>query len=265
MPFAALCVDSSLGRVQPDMLSDQTLCELLISALDEDSQRRHQDKEGVFLDFEEFESIEINESGEAHEFRLISVSDKNYSGSLVSNYIPQTVCAVFIFATRMSGEVDFARFPPALESLTLKMSLFCGSAALEDLPASVKSVDISSNRFTGTIAFESLPPKMESLRVLNNAFHGTVAFRCLPKTLVALNLALNKFTGEVPTDTLPPAMQSLSIFHNDFSGKLDLRSTAPALTVQTKHPGRMLIPRNPVVDKKIFYNKDLEIIEKDAV
>ena len=264
MLLTVFSADSRVARVQTEMLSDQTLCELLIGSLDEDTQRRHQDSVGAFLDFEDFESVRLTENGYPDDIYLVNndFHAKNYSGSLVTRYIPHSVSKVHVFNTKIDGTVDFSTFPLKLRTLALKSNLFSGSALLEALPESVKDVDISSNRFTGTIAFENLPPRLEELNVMNNGFQGTVRFRNLPRALRSLDVSINRFTGDLDFNEIPNELDRLRIFNNDFSGTLDRRSLRIGLTVDTLHPTWVNYPDNPLVDKRIYCNRNLEILRK---
>ena len=165
-------IDSAVVRVQIDMLPDQTLLELLISELDENTQRLHQDSDGVYRPIDTWESLGIDTNGLVSDFCSVQRYDQKWSGSLVPKYLPQSVKIVRIRLTYIDGTVDFAAFPQSLEALILENNRFSGSAALEELPASMGTIAISSNRFTGTIAFENLPPRLERLDVMNNGFTG---------------------------------------------------------------------------------------------
>ena len=253
-------IDSSLARVQTDMLSDQTLLELLISALDEKTQSLHQDSEGAFRNIKTWSSVNMNEDGGVHVFSLRPSAGNSSSGSFVPKYLPRSVKCVRINASHIDGTVDFTDFPPELEILKLDRSRFAGSAALEELSESTRVISISSNRFTGTIAFENLPPCLESLNVANNGLEGTVAFRALPPRISQLDLAVNMFTGDLHADAIPRSIQSLSLFNNDFSGTFEFRLVRPGIIVRFRQTAWLSLPENPLVDRQKYCNRALKII-----
>ena len=58
---SALTVDPSLGRLDCNSFSDQTLMEMLIDGLDEKSKQKYRDNKGTYLDVCEWSSVTCDE------------------------------------------------------------------------------------------------------------------------------------------------------------------------------------------------------------
>ena len=72
-------VDSSLGRVDCILLSDQNLMELLIEGFDDVTKRRYKDSEGMYLDVREWPHIKCDDDEKVIH---IDIQTEGCSGSL---------------------------------------------------------------------------------------------------------------------------------------------------------------------------------------
>ena len=70
-------IDNAVARVQTHMLPDQTLLELLISELDENTQRLHQDSDGAYRPIDTWDSVAIDANGLVFDFCSIQRNGKS--------------------------------------------------------------------------------------------------------------------------------------------------------------------------------------------
>ena len=101
-------VDSSLGRVDYSLLSDQNL---LIEGFDDVTKRRYKDSEGMYLDVCEWPHIKCDDDEKVIH---IDIQTEGCSGSLDICHFPPEVNVVKIrprTTSKITGSVDLAHLP----------------------------------------------------------------------------------------------------------------------------------------------------------
>ena len=196
-----LTVDPSLGRVDCSLLSDQTLMELLFEGVDEETKKRYQDNDGIYLDVCEWSCIKCDD----HE-RVIEIRADNcdISGFIQLSYVPPKVKVLNISSLFIDGKLT-------------------GSVDLAHLPKQMKELDIYGNQFTGEIDLTHLPDGMNCLYLQNNQLTGEVDLTHLPDGIEILALDNNKLSGEIDLTQLPGKMEYLHFHNNQLSGSLVLK------------------------------------------
>ena len=229
-----LSVDPTLGRVDYSSLSDQTLMELLVDGFDDETKKRYQDKDGMYLDVCKWSCAACDDDQ-----RVIKVNIKteNVSGSLELYYVPPKV--EYLFASscrngRLTGSVDLTQLPGGIQDVHLNRNRLTGEIDLTQLPDGMSCVYLQNNRLTGEINLTQLPDGMGYLYLQKNQLTGEIDLTQLPEGMVALNLTgnqkrmgylhlqYNELTGKIDLTHLPDEMQQLHLENNQLTGEIDL-------------------------------------------
>ena len=137
----ALAIDPALGRLDYESLSDQTLMEILVDEMNEDSKDTLKDKNGNFKDvcewFTPFHSTEA---------RIQCESER--------------VVGVKIAWSFPSGKpFPFQFLPPLVTKLLSRSCGLNGTLDTMDLPRSLSEIDVRNNNLYGSFHCENLPEK----------------------------------------------------------------------------------------------------------
>ena len=247
MPYSLLyAVDPSLGRLDYDSLSDQTLMEIFTSRMKEEHIEVLQDKSGNFLDVCEWENVVCTDDRVTHvkmsywvftekpvafEYipPLVTYFEAVYClmrGSLDTRVLPVHLVKFTVYGNSLSAMVDFRGLPRGLQDICISFNSFCGSCALENLPSSLSRLYADSNQFSGEISLNHLPSMLETLNLRNNRLHGSVVLKNLPQALRSLFLSANDFTGDFQLLDLPSRLKNVDICFNKWSGTVVLRKAS---------------------------------------
>ena len=180
-PIAFPCIDSSLGKMDPSMLSDQARMELAVTGLTDESCEEFRDNEGVFLDACEWVATKCDSDGNVTGLCL----ETTYWGTLCLDFFPQSLNDIRISCNgNLTGTVDTALLPPRLTVLHLDDNSFIGSVDMTALPATLEYFDIQENKFSGGCDLTALPSSLEELIVCDNLFSGSLCLGTLPENIV---------------------------------------------------------------------------------
>ena len=217
-----LSADSSLGRVDYTLMSDQTLTEMLIEGFDDETKKKYQDKNEMYLDVCEWSCVKCDGNQRVTEIDIII---DGLSGSLELRYVPPKVSVVNIRSwsrSRMTGSVDLACLPDGMWQLNLRNNQLTGEIKLTQLPDNMEYLHLENNQLTGEINLTQLPDNMEYLHLENNQLTGEINLTKLPYSMRELYLNKNQLTGEINVTQLPFAMFSLNLSTNQLTGEIDL-------------------------------------------
>ena len=225
-------VDPALGRLDYDSLSDQTLMEMLVSTLSEESKAAYQDENGAFTDIEEWYGVDCDSDGSVIELRM-NVSHINLVGSLSFQFCPPKVQEIYIFMQfGIVGSIATRALPTSLEDLRIRGTGMSGTLDLTSLPMGLVQFSIENNDFNGSCDLSALPRGLECLSAFKNSFSGSVNLSKLPATLKMLDLSFNELSGEVEFENLPETLTNILLAHNALSG---------SVIIKESHPGMMQI------------------------
>ena len=205
-----LSVDPSLGRLDYSLLSDQTLMEMIIEGFDDETKKKYQDNDGMYLDICEWPKITCDED--------------------------ESVIAIDIDTSRVTGSIEICYVPPKVQLLWISPwstevhnRELTGLVDLTNLPDGMSVFIFEKNRLTGEINLTHLPDGMENLCLANNQISGTLDLTHLPDGMKLLLLASNQLTGEIDLTHLPDGMEYLYLHNNQLSGPLVIQKIPPKM------------------------------------
>ena len=217
-----LGVDTSLGRVDRSLLSDQTLMEILIEGFDDDTKEEYQDAEGMFRDVCEWPCVKCGVDG-----RVVKI-DKDtghLSGSIELRFVPPKVKVLRITlwtGSKLAGTVDLTQLPQGVQTLSLEDNQLTGEIDLTHLPDGMDVLFLYNNQLSGEIDLTQLPERMYYLNLQNNQFTGEIDLTHLPDEIGVLYLQANRLTGKIDLTQLPKGMGYLCLNNNQLTGEIDL-------------------------------------------
>ena len=196
MLFLLLCqsMDSALGKVDRNSMTQQSLMEILVSEWKEQS--NFQASNGDFFDATKWRGIKCD-----IEDNIVSVSwidwfwARNEGGTLDLQWLPCTVTRFAVTGSRLEGTVDMISLPRNLEYLFLDRNDLYGTIDIPSAPNPIKKLILYENHFHGTLNLLCIPPHAEVIQLNNNKFHGCVVIGNLPPSLRDLCLRENDFKG----------------------------------------------------------------------
>ena len=229
-------IDSALGRLNYESLSDQTLMEMLFDGLGAKDKWRLQDGNGNYADSCEWtlgwrmkvqctddrvKNIKvIDRTFRPKQFpfnfippltEFFAVKDCGIQGTLDTSLLPVHLIKVDVTFNKLHGTIDVKAFPRTLKHIYIYVNAFSGSCALSELPSSVIIAYWSNNRFSGELPLDGLPKSMKSLTLEKNNLTGSIAMARLPSKLERVNLANNAFSGEFRLMELPIYLEEIII------------------------------------------------------
>ena len=221
-----IAAESPIGRIDPSMLDDRTRMDLLISTLNEESQRLAKNadfNEEIPEDVCQWERIICDESKNIIE---IDWSFADIGGEVSLDLLPEYLRWADISAFEMDvdqpkliGTLSTALLPKPLVHLDMHCNLFYGSVDLTTLPGRMQLFYVWMNNFSGEADLSELPPTMEDLSLSRCQFSGTIDLTSLPPKLRTLSLDQNKFVGNPNLCALPASLQVLELRANNLGGK----------------------------------------------
>ena len=241
-----LCADPSLGRVDYSSLSDQTLMEMLIECLDDETKAEYQDTDGLYLDVCDWSCTKCDDEERVIEISLESPqvsgslelcyvppnvkvikarsmwNHSKLSGSADLTHLPEGIGGIDLRGNELTGEIDSTKLPEAMVELYLGQNQFTGKVDLTNLPGGIRGLYLDNNQLTGKIDLTQLPKGMHVLRLQYNQFTGEIDLTKLPEAMVELYLGYNQLTGEIDLTQLPGEVESLSLVNNQLTGEIDL-------------------------------------------
>ena len=176
-----LSVDPSLGRVDYRLFSDQTLMEMLLDGLADQTKKRYQDDEGMYLDVCEWSCIKCDDDK-----RVIRIErdSESLTGSIELRYVPPKVKRLVLSSIingQLIGSVDLTHLPDGMQTLFLDNNQLTGEIDLANLPHGMNELSLKSNKLTGEVELTHLPAGMKGLYLQNNQLTGEIDLTNLPQ------------------------------------------------------------------------------------
>ena len=213
-----------MGRVNFDSMPDQTLMEILVADIENNT--AFHDGDG-FLDIQSWEGLSFGDDGNLKKIDFAAdvgmglfaddsdeEDEDNFiigpKGSIDLKWIPRSVKRFDIFWLKLSGTVETSELPENLEFFDIASNDFTGTFSIPSLPRKLTNVRISSNQLSGTLDIDKMPRTMEKFSAEQNQFHGKLNLSCLPKEIVTLRLGANNFSGEIDLRSIPSKMRFFS-------------------------------------------------------
>ena len=233
-PIILCCDPDCTCRFHKAYVSQQTLCELLVSDMD-DVAIAH-DNTGAFIDISKWSVLTFDADGDVEAIAMhgncvfawlrcgaTNNADRSIEkdcfaagGSIDLQYVPPTVKSIEVLYLALRGTVDTAQLPDALVELHLDHNHFRGSFETEGLPRTLWSLLLSSNAFTGRLHLHTLPETLYTLDASCNDFSGEIDLSALPRGLTELNLVQNHLSGKLKAVNIPKTLKRVWMYDNDF-------------------------------------------------
>ena len=125
---ALISVDSALGRLDYDSLTDQTLMEMLINGMDEDDKNLYQDESGNFLDTCEWPGVECTKT-ESDDDRVVKIILNSMTFSAKQfpfNFLPPMVSYFDATNSNVHGTLETSHLPSKLTILFISFNKLHG-------------------------------------------------------------------------------------------------------------------------------------------
>ena len=275
---------SYLGRANKSNLSTQTLMELLVGQIHDESLSRIKSEDGQFVDIHLWDALSFNANDELETIKLdffdyedghdedllaedvfgADVPEDVYrrvigiGGILDFQWIPETVTAFYVSMMEFGGTVNTSDLPSSLVRFSIANNNFSGSFALRSLPESILYVTISFNNFSGNLTLQELPRKLKLFDASSNQFSGMIDLNQLPPTLFSLILSNNQLSGDLSLMNPSSSLENIDLFGNRFSDvsfRVTLSESLKCITVDPSYDGRIIDANGKaVVDKRIVTN-----------
>ena len=157
------CADiTSLGRMNPSMLSDQQMVELLYTPDDYNHSRRQ--LQGDADDVCTWRGIYCTEAKEIEAIDWY-IRSATLKGSIDFHMLPPLIKYLEISDQRLRGEIDARSLPDGLEYIIIVSCLFTGTLDLGGLPRAMKEAYFKNNHVTAVVNLENFPALLDTLSV----------------------------------------------------------------------------------------------------
>ena len=243
LTFSLLCADSSLGKMDPSMLSDQARMELFVANLEEGFRTYFQADDGTFLDMCEWSGMACDDAGNVTDVSLVGV----YAGTACLDFLPESVETLNVSSNEdLKGTLNTSKLPSRLEVCDLDANNFDGIVDMAKLPESLYSFSIAQNNFSGDCDLTALPVGLEKLNASENAFSGSLRLDSLHEGMFSLDVSCNYFSGSVSLENLPDSLEEFQINMNQLSGRFVLVKPGSLYVVyahSNRFSGEATIPR----------------------
>ena len=216
-------LDTTLGRVNRNDITQQSRLELLIEDLLDKS--RFHDKDGFYKDVCEWDGVTLDVENLVVGILWASMNTAFFpqGGSLDLQWIPETAVSFTVYKAGIAGNFDVKYLPRHIQLFDLAQNTFTGDVDLTHLPSTVRGIFLGNNCLTGTLDFTMLPLSLRKLYLQENQFTGSINLIGLTDTIEELSVAGNQLSGTLNLSELPNSMQVLILEENKFKGSLRIK------------------------------------------
>ena len=225
-----LAADSALGRIDSQLLSDQTMMELLVDSLSASSKQAFFHSDGTYRDFKETKVCMCDDDGHINKVLIEkrTLQDPHPGGSIALDFIPRQVFYFQAEKCQLEGTLQCSSLPRTLERLNLRSNRLSGGVSFADMPAGVTLIEIARNNFSGSLDVTSLPARLLILNASYNQFSGSISLDHLPSTLYFFYIGGNKLTGSFCLLNVPRNLDYLYAGLNSFDRRATVHSSIAA-------------------------------------
>ena len=146
---------SSIGRVNPSMLADQDLVELLFTP--KDWKAALNAFMGDELDVCTWNGVKCDEDSFVTSIEWHAGDAMSLKGSINFAMFPQKLEHFNLFQQRLVGEVDTSNLPPNLTFFCIQNCFFTGTVDMGNLPRGLETFWVFENRISKLINVQNLP------------------------------------------------------------------------------------------------------------
>ena len=211
----SLCtIDTAAGRVNPSVLSQQQMMELLLADVPETQKDKIQCNGDEILDICAWTGIVCDSDEQVIEIHLPS----GIGGTVVLDFMPPSTRIIGAVESNVMGTIDMCALPEGITKLDIAMNHFHGSCYLRSLPSEMKLIFARSNEFSGSLHLDTLPGKLEVLDLRENMLSGSVILDALPAKLRVLDFRKNRISGHFRLLNIQPALETVIAAENCMEG-----------------------------------------------
>ena len=235
-----LPLDTRMGSLHLQALSDQSLMEIFIEGLEAESKARFQHADGTYKDICMWIGIKCDKKLHVKEIHWeVELRGAPWTGLLDFSLLPLSLqeftfkrdprknrCYnhkdILAYAQRagITGTIETSTLPLDLRIFEIVCHSLSGTVDFRRLPYQMTIFRIKVNKFYGRALLTSLPQSIEELDFCHNQFSGSLCLEFLPNSLSYLNASANRLSGSLGLDNLPIAMTEVYLDHNSFTGSL---------------------------------------------
>ena len=219
-PHYISTADTALARVDTSSLSDQTMMELFVSEMTDESQREFKDADGNFLDVCSWIGVDCDDECNVTE---VNFSNERLQGHVLTQFTPRKTLELNLYngVAKKTGTLDAASLSETLIRLCIERQDFSGEVDFSSLPRAMVSLEIAESNFSGQANLDDLPPRMELFEIQGHRFHGKIHFAKLPRTLQVIDNSRNALSGALAPEDLPEALTKLCASECKLEGTVD--------------------------------------------
>mmetsp|Transcript_7095 Transcript_7095/g.10726 ORF Transcript_7095/g.10726 Transcript_7095/m.10726 type:complete len:278 (-) Transcript_7095:57-890(-) len=224
-----LILADDVSRVSHELLSQQTLTEVLVSELD--GKVEFQDAKGGYHEISEWPGVTMDAEGSitgisfGRNFESYfagglddpEVFELTRGGSVDLQWLPQTTKTLNLSCMGIDGSADTVMLPRVLDELDLTENMFSGSFDMVSLPVSIQRIEIAENVFSGNLDLSANLPSLYMLSAQINRFSGSLNLTALPPRIRWIYVERNKFSGSISLLHLPDSLNHLNISNNQLT------------------------------------------------
>mmetsp|Transcript_25781 Transcript_25781/g.40237 ORF Transcript_25781/g.40237 Transcript_25781/m.40237 type:complete len:223 (-) Transcript_25781:30-698(-) len=193
----SLSADPSIGKIDKDSLTQQTLMELLIEPLTPKHKIVTICDDDSLPTINKWQGLHINGYGEVTQIDWISCG---LCGEFLVQWLPPSLQMLSVMHNLLYGPLDLTCLPDRMRRCNVRQNRLNGEIDLTHLPLTMLSLNVSYNQLVGSVDLTRLPEKIQDLFLNNNAFSGVAAFDQLPESLKTLNVMQTSLEGTVVLD-----------------------------------------------------------------
>ena len=211
-PIFIASADTGLSKVDPHLLSQQMLMEIVIADASKCDRIRHAGNE--YLSYALWPGVRCNEADEVTHIEWHYGANIHMEGTLNLSWLPQSLIKFNITQRMLHGTLDATKLPPLLEFCFLSWNKIEGNVDLGALPRHLRSLKARSNLLGGTLCFQNIPDTLKTVQLSDNRLSGSVGVKDIPLTMEDLWLANNNFTGVIYMCDVPGTLRTLNLLGN---------------------------------------------------
>ena len=208
----ALLVDNPhLGRFDSNLLTDQSLMEMLVEGFHDEIKEEYQDENGMFLDVCQWRGVGCDDAQ-----NVTSVSGFRCHGLIALDFIPPKVALFKMVLGSLCGTLSTNTIPKGMTELNLVNNCLSGTVDFMMLPECMQQLSLQYNEFTGSANFHLLPNALEKLNIENNKFSGSLYLKSLPLNFCYLDVSSNMLSGVFSIENVPKGLFTMHASYNRF-------------------------------------------------